>query len=139
MEGRRGITFGQAFVLILIAGGIFILASMFLDSYREEHAKQEISAALSSPEVMNAQLSAVQDETKYLCMTKGYSAEKCDEILSSPLGPDQTRRSSASASSQLNKSSNNVRTWPSAKGRSLSAADSNGCIKELAEEAGSHC
>lgn len=35
--------------------------------------------------------------------------------------------------------SNDVRTYPSARGRKLSPPDANGCIKELAEEAGGHC
>ena len=87
MSEKRGITFGQAFVLILLAGGIFVLASMFLDSYREEHAKQEVSAALNSPEVMGAQLNVIEDETKQLCMAKGYSAKKCDQIMNSPAKP----------------------------------------------------
>jgi hypothetical protein len=32
-----------------------------------------------------------------------------------------------------------IRQWPSAKHRKLSQPDTNGCIKELAEEAGLHC
>jgi hypothetical protein len=78
---KRGISFGQALVLVLIAVGLFVLANIFLDSYREEHAKHEISSDLNSPEVMDAQLNAIQYETKQLCIAKGYSAKKCDEIM----------------------------------------------------------
>ena len=133
MERKNGITFGQALVLILIAGGIFILGSIFLDSYREEHAKQEISAALNSPEVMNAKLNVIEDETRQLCMAKGYSAKRCDELLNNPL-PQELSRTAAAKSASAKPSA-----WPSAKGRKLSAPDANGCIKELAEETGLHC
>jgi hypothetical protein len=43
--------------------------------------RAQMQAASNSPQAVNAQLDAIETQTKQLCIAKGYSSKKCDEIL----------------------------------------------------------
>lgn len=72
----------RAIVLILLGGAVYIGANMWLDSYREHHAAEEVAQVLNSPAAMNASLDQIAEGTQQLCMAKGYSEAYCKKLLS---------------------------------------------------------
>jgi hypothetical protein len=46
-----------------------------------EALRAEMQSYAASPQALNAQSNAIETETRELCLAKGYSAKRCDEIL----------------------------------------------------------
>lgn len=71
----------KVLIVLIGAGAIYIGSSLLLDDIRQRRDVAQIHAVMNSPEVLNAQIDSIAEQTQALCVAKGYTEKYCKDYL----------------------------------------------------------